>query len=487
MKKKIFFTICFLLFLVILFLSPICGDDWSNYLIGIKGLKHIIGVSIGMYFDWEGRFVSRILINLLTCNKIAWNIINSLVIISIIYFVIKIINPKHKKIIYLLSLMTILFMNIYTFSQVVVWIAGNVTYLFIISLLLGYFYYIINYSKSKKKIIILLSVLNFIMTMFVEHMAIILIFGNILILIARYLKTKKIDKEIMLYLVISIIGTLLMLFSPGSLKRSSMENISFSKLSLFSKIFYNIPNFIYYTFIVNSFLIILLSIGNYYLIKKNIKNKLLKILSFMYMLIIPLITCVSYLLNNFLDINVAFFANQNSIILSIYYISYIIISLILLFFDTRKDKNKQILFFYILGISSNVIMLVSPTWGYRTSFATYIFLAISYLFIIDKYIKENKIFTLLLYSVICLISCFYLILYISVHFQYIDNLKAIKSGIKNKSNVIEIKKYPYFSNCNINPDNEFHLLKYKQYYGIDKDVEIKLIDNNWKYLIFYHK
>ena len=42
MKKKIFYIGVFILFLIILFLSPISGDDWGNYIEGSKGLYHCI-------------------------------------------------------------------------------------------------------------------------------------------------------------------------------------------------------------------------------------------------------------------------------------------------------------------------------------------------------------------------------------------------------------------------------------------------------------
>ena len=98
-REKEFLISLFIIFLVILILSPISGDDWGNYLVGQKGIRHMIGQAIGMYFAWEGRFVSRLFINLLTYHKWLWNIINSFLLVSIIYFTVKIINPKNKKII----------------------------------------------------------------------------------------------------------------------------------------------------------------------------------------------------------------------------------------------------------------------------------------------------------------------------------------------------------------------------------------------------
>ena len=105
-------------------------------------------------------------------------------------------------------------------------------------------------------------------------------------------------------------------------------------------------------------MIVLLSISSYYLIKKNIINKFLKILLIIFMGIIPIILM---------------FINTNNLI-AIYYILYIILFIYLIL------KNKSIfskeMFFFIIGISSNIVMLVSPVWDYRTSLATYIFLCI---------------------------------------------------------------------------------------------------------------
>lgn len=486
MKKKIFYIGVFILFLIILFLSPISGDDWGNYIEGSKGLYHCISEAVGMYFGWEGRFISRVLINILTYNKVLWNIVNSLFITSIVFFIIKIINPKHKKNIYLLTLLIILLMNIFTFSQVVVWVAGNITYLFVIPLLLSYFYYLFDYKKDNKLLVYLFGVLNFIMPMFIEHMAVILVISNIIIFVYKYIKERCIDKKLLLYLIISIIGTLLMLLSPGTKIRSGMENVEFSKLSILSKFIYNIPNFINYTFIVNYFLLILMVCANIYLIKKHTKNKLLKYFLLIFMTIIPILNCINYFISNLDMVSFPLF-NCNSVILSLYYAIYLIIMLYFIVIDTYKDKNKKIIFFFIIGILSNLVMMVSPTWGYRTSFSTYIFLSISMLMIIDKYIKERKIYSIIL-STLCIVSSlFYIILYISVHFQYEDNLKLIEKAKRKNSKTVEIVKYPHYVNCNINPENEFHIMQYKRYYGLNKNVEIVLKENNWKYFIFYSK
>lgn len=483
MKDKIksnnkIYTGIFLFLLLIFFLSPISGDDWGNYLEGAQGFYHMISQAVGMWFTWEGRFISRVLINILTYNKWLWNIVNAFVIIGIINYIERISKFKNKKIMLILTFATILFMNIFTFSQTVTWLAGNITYLFVIPLLLMYIYILYNNKDNTKINNIVLVILNIIIPMFVEHMAIILILLNIYFIVRDYLKNKTINKKLICFLLISIISFGLMYFSPGNRIRSSMENLEFNKLSLFGKIMYNIPNLIFYTYRINYFLIILLVIGNIILIKKNIKNKLLRIVLYLLESISILFTGI-YLLNSF-NINTISISDSN-ILVFIYFAVLTIINFLLLI----KNKKELPIMFYSMGIISNLVMLMSPTWGYRTSLATYLFLSISYLMVIDEYYKKNKIIEISTYIITILGMIFYLIFYISIYRTNIANEKMIKEA--NNTSRIELIAYPGFAPCNINPTDDYHLKRFKEYYKINEDVEIEIVNKNWKYIIFYYE
>ena len=161
-------------------------------------------------------------------------------------------------------------MNIFTFSQSLVWIAGNITYFFIMPIILWYFYNLINNDNYNKIYNCLFLLINLFGTMFVEHMGLVLITGNILVLIYKYVKNKKVDTKIIFYLILSILSTLIMLLSPGSRFRSNMGNTEFNELNIIQKVIYNVPNFVYYTFIVNYFMLGLISYCNYLIIKNKI-------------------------------------------------------------------------------------------------------------------------------------------------------------------------------------------------------------------------
>lgn len=480
-RNRIIYFSIFCFFLLILTLSPISGDDWGNYFVGKEGLYHCFGQAIGMYFDWEGRLVSRILINILTYNKWLWNIINSILITIIIFGVYKMIKPKNKKTVLCLSILTVLAMNIFTFSQTVVWIAGNITYLFSFSLLLIYLI-LIKQTKTNNFIKIVLIILNIIIPMFVEHMAVLLIVINISKVVIDYYKNKKLNKEFIFYSVISIISTLIMFLSPGTAYRKEHENIYFNQLNIIEKVIYNIPNYIYYTFITNSFLLILLTISNTYLVLKEKYSKVIKGLIIAYITLIPFLTIILYNLAEFitLPINILNIINPSNLLIQLYWFSYIIIWIYLLI--KYKEKRVNNLIFIALGLLSNSIMLASPTWGYRTSLATYIFLMIPCISIIDD-ISVNKILKKILVIITVIISIIWLIFYINIRVEVKNLESSIKHQLKENKEVIEIESFPSYANCNINPTNDYHLEKFKQYYNIPDEKEVIVLPNKWRYVI----
>ena len=482
-KDNIIYVGIFIFFIFIFFLSPISGDDWGNYLEGSQGFYHVFSQALGMYFNWEGRFVSRILINILTYHKWLWNIVNSFVIIAIIYYINKICNFKNKGIMVVLTFSVILFMNVFTFSQVVTWLAGNITYLFVMPLLLMYIYILYYHKDTNNSINILLVVLNLIIPMFIEHMAILLILLNVYFIGMDYYKNKRISKKLVSFLLISIISFSVMYFSPGNRIRSGMENVEFNQLSVLEKVRYNLPNLIIFTYHVNYYLAILLVIGNYFLIKKNIRNKNYRIILY-FMEFIPVFFSIIYLLNSFNIQTISI--NNNSIIIT-YFFLLTGINFCLLIKNYKSEEDILPILFYSMGLISNGVMLMSPTWGYRTSFATYLFLGICYFIVIDQNYKKNKIIESFIYTSVVGGMLFYFIFYISIFRTHLENEKIIREANKNKLPEIEIIAYPGFAPCNINPVDSFHIKKFKEYYGIDESVQLKIVKKNWKYLIFYHK
>ena len=482
MKKFLKYIGVFLFFLVILFLVPIAGDDWGNYLAGKKGFIYAFTNAYSLYFTWEGRLVSRVLVTIFTQYKWLFNIISSLLITGTIYMGMKFIGKNVKKICFPLMCCVFLFMNFYTFSQIIPWVTGNIYYFVVVPILLWYFYYLLNndlYNIWRMGQFILI---NLLCTMFVENMALVLVGGNILVLFYKYIKNKRIDRKLIIYTVISMISMFAMIISPGSALRNSSENVVFNSLGLFAKIGYNLPNFIYYTFICNPFLLFLLIISSLFMINNNFKNKFIKLLLKFYMIIGPTISIILYPLSLFGN-NSIFFMDCSKFYVIIYWFLFLISYIYLLVINDKKDLVN--IFLLLLGLCSNGAMLLSPTWGYRTSFFTYLMFSILAIRIINNYIDDLKIFNYL-GSLSVFIGClFYLIFYINVYRCQIDLEKSIEKQLKDDSDIIYINRFPSFVSCNINPTNSYHLDSFKRYYGIPSDKEIIISDSEWKYVIFY--
>ena len=105
--------------------------------------------------------------------------------------------------------------------------------------------------------------------------------------------------------------------------------------------------------------------------------------------------------------------------------------------------------------------------------------------VIDEYYKKNKIIEISTYIITILGMIFYLIFYISIYRTNIANEKMIKEA--NHTSRIELIAYPGFAPCNINPTDDYHLKRFKEYYKINEDVEIGIVNKNWKYIIFYYE
>ena len=60
--------------------------------------------------------------------------------------------------------------------------------------------------------------------------------------------------------------------------------------------------------------------------------------------------------------------------------------------------------------------------------------------------------------------------------------KCIKKQLKENKEVIEIRSFPNYANCNINPYGEFHMGKFKEYYNIPEDKEVILLPNDWRFI-----
>jgi len=495
-------TLFVLLLFFICWCSPLNGDDWGNYIVAQGGFANMVEATRQMYISWEGRIVSRILIYLLTYHNLAWIIVNTLFFVSLYMIIIKLVGVEKEKKNLLLSLVFISFFAVENtvFTQTYIWRAGGCTYFFPMVLLISWFLfnnYIWEKEKKLKAIsIIFAGALNFIASLFVENIAVMFVIANFIYFVYYYLRYKKNNMLFLVCFFCSLIGFLIMYMSPGTVARMLVENPEFNNLNVFNKIIHNIPNFVSYTFINNSFLILLGTICMTYMFLKEKLNKCFKIIFILYINILTIFTVIAYLVDriNSLSSNrfemISQYTNYfyDPVKFPLLILAWTVYGTLFLYLCARYFKNNNLrdkqLFLIAMAFLSNAVMLISPIWGARTSVATVFILYIVLFSIINTIKISDKIYRNIQYlntTIIITITIIFSILYNNIRMQQISREQYIRMQLHQKANIIEIIRFPDYALWNSNPINDFHINTFKIYYNIPLETEIVIVKNNWKW------
>ena len=476
-----FAIVVFITFLIICECSPLTGDDWGNYINGSGGIIYSIRYAFFSYKSYEGRIISRVLINILTYHKYVWNVLNPLIIASIYYLILKISYHKDKYITPILVFLAFLLVDEQAFRQIYVWLAGNITYLFPMLTIFCFVY--LNrklHFEDSKKIRILLPIITFITSIFVETASICIIVSYLFYLIYYYIERKKFNKTLIISLICSIMGLLIMLLSPGTSNRLDTYP-EFSELSIIGKFLYNIPNFINFTFIRNSLLILLISFSIILLTYKYLKKRLFRYLIYIYMSAFPLLSAAINYLKTFgfglskLDI----ILDVNKWYIVVFWLGYMVIMTIIIFIYLLKSKDIITLSLIIIGIMGNASMMISPVWGGRTAYITTICLSVAMINIINKFdfVKNNNRYVeLFLGFGLSVFVIFFLWGYINVYRSNKLREKIIFEQLQSNSEQIDVIVLSERFLWNPNPwdENGYLARTLKLYYKIDSDKHIKL-------------
>ncbi len=475
----------FFLFLFICMCSPLMGDDWGNFLNGSNGIAYSIQYAFSSYYSYEGRIMSRIFINILTYNKFLWNILNPLIISLIYYFCLKIITRDDNYITPTLMFLAFLFVDVEGFRQVYVWLAGNITYLFPMILIFYLLYLNRNLTFIVSKIEkISLPLVTFVFSLFVENASIVIVFCYLFFVGFYYVKNRKIEKSLLASFILALIGTLIMLLSPGNSNRLDTYP-EFTSLSVIGKLIYNIPNFINYTFIRNSFLVLLFSVVILYTGKERIKCQPIKYFIWLYATIVPGITAFyNYLITLGIKIYILeIFLNYQNIAIIFFWVIYTFIALLLVgnYIVEKKDLMAGLLI--VVGFLSNSAMMISPVWGGRTGYLTAICVSTGLIKIIQNFdiIRyDNKIVCFLSNTVLALMIILLLVGYRSVYINNLNREEYIRSQLASGNEIIEIKILSERFLWNPNPWNDegdgYLARTIKRYYNIPSDRKIVMVE-----------
>lgn len=490
-NKKIFIQclIVFIFFMFIGIIIPYSGDDWGNAL-GDGTLLSTIKTAIQCYNTFEGRFFSRIFVTLLNYYKILWIFVNAISMTVIYYFILKLVKPKNFVFTSVLILDLILLIDEETFAQVYAWITGNITYLIPTAFLMFLIYFNRNiFNETKKRIktkkiyYFILPILTFMFSMFVENVTLGIITVLLLIVVYKKIYENKYDVLNIVCLLFSLVGFLLMLYSPGTMNRAASIS-SFDSLNLFEKIMITFPRQMNYVFIKNSFLIFLSIILINIIILKNYKG-IKKYFLLAFFTIIPLITILGniyYIFYRYPPKNfIGLFLDCNNWYIMIYWIMFLIIFIVIIVKNIKFNK-KKVLFFFLVALLNSAGLLMSPISGGRTSYLTTLMLIICISILIDSLnldLLYNKKFLSIHKCLLVTIICLFIVNYFKYYSINIKRELYIKNQIYKNEETINIIKMPERYLWNPNPWDETHMINFKKYYSISEEKKVKIL-NIWE-------
>lgn len=465
-----------LLFLIVSFLTPLCGDDWGNYY-KYESLNEIFKTTFSLYQTWEGRIVSRFLICLFTYNKVIWNILLPVCVIGIIVAINKFSNKDKNYNIFLLSILGLILINNTMFAQTYSWIAGGITYLY--PTVIVFTYFSILFTRKKKETLltfILLLLINFLSPMFVENIGVALVAGNILYLIYYFILNKKINISAIVFTLVSLVSLLIMLNSPGSASRMELSK-SFYELSIIERVLYNKYQLMNYTYTRNIFMICLMILPIFYNVFSKIKSKKIRLITNVIFLIIPILTIINHLMSLVnLKFNPMGLDLEGSLICFIYWVCFTVLFMLSILFSTMDKENKiSTMFMFFIGAISICSLLVTPVFGDRTSFFTVVtFIAVSLKLISYINIKPKRYVEIGLKVMLGIFIVYYLCIFIMVAVFEQQRQKQIKLELTKNNSSITIKSNPIPYLWNNNPTTDFHVLTFKEYYNIPKEINLNI-------------
>ena len=475
------------------------GDD---YMYGTFGHQGIFSSVFSYYFTGNGRWLVNILDSLcLFCDRYLYVVVNPWLLLLLgilLYRFISQINGKSKPLIFAASLVSISVVSVMITCEVFYWITGVMNYLvpslFLLASMTAVLKMRADELSSKQKFAC--SLVCILSCLMMEQYGLMTIGWMFLIWGWDLIKSKKFNKTHVVVFFTSLVGLSTIVFAPANTIR--FDDAAAKNNSIVTKFI----DLIYYDYCseVSATLVFVIAAYFGYVLFREKKYKL-SILSCTNAVILLLM--FDYKLLGFSGGVLMLFA-LISILISLTTIVPRIISLY------RKKDIINIIALFIIGIGSQIMLLKTDLWGFRTSFSWIIlYLIVILMLVADKAdMKSFTVFVCIVFIAInpyvgllgvtilvvayyynktiptlaVIVSLFVIIVGLSdeavgyrensqIHKQ---NIAAAESAEKNDK--IEIQDYEDEQyGWNSPPFSEFHESYFRNYYNIPDDVLIKYV------------
>jgi hypothetical protein len=438
-----FFIFGIIFFIAQCFINLYPGDD-TYFIETVSKSKSIIDFVIMRYETWSGRVASEFFISIFSVlNLWIWRILNTLVAVSFIIFLSKIIKLSIEKknsykniVVNSFVCLSFFIVPISVTTRSCSWFTGSFFYLWPTFLcfvgMSPFIYKLYNKGITKKHAII--SVLSAVYASYMEQTGSVLICFGIITLLYLYKRDHKFYLFLFLQNLFMLLNFMISILAPGNTLRNISETKTwypeFDNLSLFQKLYQGVSWT--HSHLVRESTFIMLTVSLLlFIIFINKNNKLsIRIVAFIPSLYfigssIPfnklVLSTTSYEYNYDIEnILGKLFFNPMSNIIPSFISSVIIFSIIILFFLCVKNKAERYLciIFYLASLASGYILGFSPTIfasGPRIFFMTNMLFIIVCGILLKIMLEEvtiNKMLWRISYICYCMLSSMYALIYV---------------------------------------------------------------------------
>ena len=484
-KNKVIIIIVFLFFLILGYLFPYTNDDWAwGTSIGINRLNHF-------FVNYNGRYLGNLLVLLLTRFRIIKAIIIAITLTLIMVFVAKTANKKNSTLLLISALLVVLIPQP-IFRQAIAWTSGFTNYVPPILLVLVWIYInknLIDNKEVKLSIwwILPIFILGVCTCLFMEHVTIYIVCLSALILIYSYIKKIKININQISYFIGTLVGAFLM-FQNGAYHHVLKGDDFYRKVPKDGLILQSIKRYFYTIydnlFMNNTIILIIISICCLYLFykfvykKQNMKNKKFLSISLSVIVFYSIYSLVSEFFPNW-EIFELIYKMAEGVLTIIYFVA-----LVTFIFFLPKEICKKKLYFFLGSIifMTLPLLIVSPVTP-RCFYPMYVLFSVFAIILVNEcfsFVKSDYILKLFDYVLIGIIvtAMFYTTCIIFSAFHVTNKMvKYIEKEKRENVNEIVIPKTVYENYMkHPYPHNDENMERFKLYYKIPKDTEIKIVD-----------
>lgn len=484
-NKIILLGCVFLFFLIISYLFPYTNDDWAwGSQIGLDRLDNF-------FKNYNGRYLGNLLVLLLTRYRIIKAITIALSLTLITIFSSKIVDKKNYTLL-LIGTILVLLLPQPIFSQAFAWTSGFANYVPPILLVIIWIYINKNLFENVQVnisnwFILPIFLLGVCTCLFMEHVTIYAVILGIFIIIYSKIKKLKINISQIAYSIGTFVGSILMFQNEAyhHIVKGDDFYREVPKDGLIMQSIKRYINTIYDNLIMNNTVIlILISICLLFLfykfIYKNNKFKYKKLanLSISFIVFYSIYALISEFFPNWEIFKLVYKVGE-AFLTAIYFIA-----LVIFIFILPNDIDKKKLYFFLgsIVLLTLPLLIVSPVTP-RCFYPMYVMFSIFVISLINecfKYIKSNIFYKSINYILKCiiLISMFYIFCIIFSAF-YVTNkmINYIDMQIENASTEIVLPKTVYENYMkHPYPHNDENMARFKLYYNIPKNLEIKFVD-----------